>query len=735
MSLTRATISGQLVNPGLGAGAMSVAIHATSDGSRLAYAGGVIAGKYPVKILTDGTATVSLPLLPQAGVTPAGALWRLVWKLPGHDPVHWDFPLAGDTTWNALVVVADVTITAAIQAAAEAARDAAIAARDAALAAVAAVAVSTWQATTSYVAGQTVQAPDGSRIKRISMGTSRGTFDATEQASWTVVASTTGTLEQTAGTDARTLVAWKRAPRINDLVFPVVMAHRGFANVAGENTLDAYKEAVAKYGTVVNEAGDVRALSDGTLVSMHDATVDRTTNGTGNVNTFTKATWQALTVDIQTLQGGTYVGTPPPVWDDVLDQLAGKGVITPEVKDQLDSTATAMCDRMDALGVRDSAIINSFALSNLVIAAGRGYKPMLNGTTHAAMLTNLAAIITNNIWAVGLDYTQADVNAAAVAFWQGIGVRVILYTIDHQADYNIGIGTYGADGLFANEPTPYLQTNVAAYRKKTSTWHLDGRFPPGSLWPGVGPYNASTRGTLVGVKGAWRWQPLVGQNNHLTAGQVCPVPSPAGSYTVTVGSVFETIPSTTSQGPAVSICAPDDLASHVGGADTNLAYVFKIRASGGIQAWKIDAAGTATSLGTATCTAVQNLTLTAGLTQGVAVTTLSVAALTVALKVGHQFMLPNGQIATVNAAAIIGATSVTIVSLLPASNVANGSVLKPYVIFTFTVSPTTVTFQRGDETSVAAISTADTTYRGAYITLAAGAAASGVVSYHKVAVA
>jgi hypothetical protein len=73
-----------------------------------------------------------------------------------------------------------------------------VAIRDAALAAVASVKIGTWQASTAYVAGQTVQAPDGSLIKRTASGTSRASYDATEIALWTVLSTTTGTQEQVA---------------------------------------------------------------------------------------------------------------------------------------------------------------------------------------------------------------------------------------------------------------------------------------------------------------------------------------------------------------------------------------------------------------------------------------------------------------------------------------------------------------------------------------------------------
>ncbi len=62
---------------------------------------------------------------------------------------------------------------------------------------------------------------------------------------------------------------------------PVVFAHRGNSTHAPENTLEAFKQAVAL--GVDGIEFDVRLTADRQLVVIHDATVDRTTNGSGEV--------------------------------------------------------------------------------------------------------------------------------------------------------------------------------------------------------------------------------------------------------------------------------------------------------------------------------------------------------------------------------------------------------------------------------------------------------------------
>ncbi|MBB4130400.1 glycerophosphodiester phosphodiesterase family protein [Xanthomonas sp. 3075] len=81
----------------------------------------------------------------------------------------------------------------------------------------------------------------------------------------------------------------------------VVVAHRGchaaapqhgFTDTAPENSLAALERCIA-IGADVMET-DVRRAADGTLVMLHDATVDRTTDGTGKLSELTLTDLQKL---------------------------------------------------------------------------------------------------------------------------------------------------------------------------------------------------------------------------------------------------------------------------------------------------------------------------------------------------------------------------------------------------------------------------------------------------------
>ena len=73
---------------------------------------------------------------------------------------------------------------------------------------------------------------------------------------------------------------------------PLTFAHRGGAGLWPENTLEAFRGALELGSTHLET--DLRLTRDGEIVLMHDARVDRTTNGTGEVSAHTLAQLKRL---------------------------------------------------------------------------------------------------------------------------------------------------------------------------------------------------------------------------------------------------------------------------------------------------------------------------------------------------------------------------------------------------------------------------------------------------------
>jgi glycerophosphoryl diester phosphodiesterase len=96
---------------------------------------------------------------------------------------------------------------------------------------------------------------------------------------------------------------------------PLWIGHRGARALEDENTMESLRRAV-ELGVDTVEF-DIQQTGDGVYVLMHDATVDRTTNGTGRVADMTLAEFKSL----QTTSGYT-----PPTLAEALDYLESTDV-------------------------------------------------------------------------------------------------------------------------------------------------------------------------------------------------------------------------------------------------------------------------------------------------------------------------------------------------------------------------------------------------------------------------
>ena len=67
----------------------------------------------------------------------------------------------------------------------------------------------------------------------------------------------------------------------------LVIAHRGASGHAPENTMAAFRRAVAQGATFIET--DLQLSRDAHFVAVHDGTVKRTTNGRGSVHDLTLA--------------------------------------------------------------------------------------------------------------------------------------------------------------------------------------------------------------------------------------------------------------------------------------------------------------------------------------------------------------------------------------------------------------------------------------------------------------
>ncbi len=124
-------------------------------------------------------------------------------------------------------------------------------------------------------------------------------------------------------TMAQDRVAKLRDNLLNNPRYVTVVAHRGDWRQSPENSLAAFQSCI-DMGVDMIEI-DVRKTSDGVLVVMHDATLDRCSNGKGKISDHTYAEISKLQLKAQ--HGAWYTRHKVPTLEEVLNLCKGKILI------------------------------------------------------------------------------------------------------------------------------------------------------------------------------------------------------------------------------------------------------------------------------------------------------------------------------------------------------------------------------------------------------------------------
>ena len=106
-------------------------------------------------------------------------------------------------------------------------------------------------------------------------------------------------------------------------------AHRGFSTVAPENSMPAYGAAVALGASEIEF--DLWWTKDGEIVSIHDSTLDRVSNGSGKVFEHTFAELRAL--DFGVKGGPGFKGLKIPTFADILEKFSCHTIMNIHMKD------------------------------------------------------------------------------------------------------------------------------------------------------------------------------------------------------------------------------------------------------------------------------------------------------------------------------------------------------------------------------------------------------------------
>jgi glycerophosphoryl diester phosphodiesterase len=211
------------------------------------------------------------------------------------------------------------------------------------------------------------------------------------------------------------------------------IGHRGAASLEPENTLRSFRRAAAEGADAIEL--DLRLTRDGCLVILHDADVNRTTNGSGSV--------ASMTLDeIKRLDAG--LGERIPSFEEVLE--ATELPIHAELKTVETAEPLAALIRERRLAARVTPI--SFDLGAL-----RRVKLSLPDLPVGLILScaSPSLVEARSVNAFQVSPRAAYLDAAKVEGYRRAGFRVTTWTVNEPEEMRRVLGL-GVDGIVTDRP-------------------------------------------------------------------------------------------------------------------------------------------------------------------------------------------------------------------------------------------------------------------------------------------
>jgi glycerophosphoryl diester phosphodiesterase len=244
-----------------------------------------------------------------------------------------------------------------------------------------------------------------------------------------------------------------------------VHAHRGGAGLAPENTLAAFRQAL-ELGVDVLEM-DLHVTRDGAVVVIHDATIDRTTNGRGAVSDHTLETLRGYDAGVKFAP--QFAGERIPALRQVIElvQASGRATVRLNLETKFakgrEGKPSDFEERVLAIlretGFVDRTILQSFYHPSL--AKMKGLEPRIK----------LAALLGRDeprdpvgmMRQLHADYYSPNfqqATPAVIASLHQAGIPVVVWTVNETADaerlLDAGLGRLAGDGIITNFPDRIL---------------------------------------------------------------------------------------------------------------------------------------------------------------------------------------------------------------------------------------------------------------------------------------
>ena len=222
---------------------------------------------------------------------------------------------------------------------------------------------------------------------------------------------------------------------------PLIAGHRGYKAKYPENTMLSYREALA-LGVDMLEI-DLRLSRDGQLVMMHDATIDRTTNGRGRVGSYTLK-------ELQAFDAGQ--GEKIPAFEEFLEWVQPTGLfLNVEIKTKTHEAVDKAVALLERYHMLEPSVIACFD-ANITEYANRRYGAKTQGFPRR----NMRRFKKNSydfLYSVGIP--MRDLTPALVDEFIGRGIQPWCWCPDTPGEIE-RMRACGATLCTCNDPVPAI---------------------------------------------------------------------------------------------------------------------------------------------------------------------------------------------------------------------------------------------------------------------------------------
>jgi glycerophosphoryl diester phosphodiesterase len=232
---------------------------------------------------------------------------------------------------------------------------------------------------------------------------------------------------------------------------PMVFAHRGASAFAPENTLISFQKAVESGAEAIEL--DVKLSSDNEVIVLHDQTLDRTTDGSGDLRTHTLASLRKL--DAGSKFDPKFSGEKIPTLREVLDVFGKKIKINIELTNYAspgDELVTLVVSLVRQFKLEEQVMFSSFNPGNLRKARTL-CREIPNGLLALEGAAGWLARSQFTMWVPheALHPYYKDVTETLIQREHAHGRRVHIWTVNLEAQMR-QLYSWGTDAIFTDDP-------------------------------------------------------------------------------------------------------------------------------------------------------------------------------------------------------------------------------------------------------------------------------------------